>query len=363
MSSVKGFVAGVVVASALAGAGWVLRVRPVLEEADRRVAAAEESARRTGRQASDAQLWAESERDRNRIVDERVKELERLLVSTRPGDKEPKDPKGPHEPPVPETPPEDWERSRLNQEIENLARAPQMVLKHQRYPLVVKALVAHPDESADLLSQMLRAGLEPPLVTTAANLAIGVGDARVVPALLDRWKVETDPVAQRALVRALAALPGDEAVPILLVLWADPSSERGLRTLAIHGLALRGHDTARRTADGREPSTPPQRVRAIESLRTFAEQGKWADATLVPVFGRALRTADGPAQRKLSLIALEGLWSKDCLADVDAFAADAATAPDLAVRARKLSEALRSGAARPEGAGAVERGLTADTDE
>jgi hypothetical protein len=364
MSGAKAFLAGILTAAAVSAAVWFLRVRPALDAAEGRAQSAEEAARKTRREASDAQLWAESERERNRLGDERVKELERALTGTRP--EQPGTPAattGHEPPPLPDVAPEDWDRNRLNQEIENLARAPQVVLKHQRYPLVLKALAARKDESVELLSQMLRSGLDAPLIATAATLASGLGDARLVPPLLARWKIETDDEAKRSVLRALANLPGDEAVPVLLAVWSDPAAERQLRVLAIHGLGVRGHEVARRAADGRTAATPPQRIRAIESLRSFAQRSEWKDVTLVPVFSKALRTADGPAQRKLSLIALEGFWSKDALADLDAFAGDPASPADLAQRSRNLAEALRAGKPRPETAGTPERGLPQEGDE
>lgn len=366
MSAAKAFLAGVLTAAALAGAAWVLRVRPALDAADGRARDAEEAARRARRETSDAQLWAETERERNRTLDDRVKELERALAAPRPpapdtGMEHGKD--GPKTPKPPDVPPEQWDRARLAQEIENLSRASQLGQKHQRFPLVVAALRAHPEESSGLLRQMLTSNLDPTFMATAATLADALSDASVVPALLTRWRTEKEPVARRAILRALANLPGDDAVPILTAVWAEMGEERQLRLLAIHGLAVRGHEIARHVVDGTADAAPPMRVRAVESLRVFAEKGGWSDATLVPAFSMALRTADGPAQRKLALIALEGLWSKESVASLVAFAADPATTPELALRARKAADAITAGEPRPEGAGAPERGLTPDGDE
>src|SRR6185295_9777036 len=75
----------------------------------------------------------------------------------------------------------------------------------------------------------------------------------------------------------------------------------------------------------------------------------WKDVALVPVFGKALRSADGDPQREIALIVLEGFWSKDAADDLDAFAASA-TGP-LAERAKTDAAALRFGKPRPPDAG------------
>ena len=361
MSASKSFLAGLVTAAALAGAAWVLRVQPALDAAERRALDAEETARSARRETSDAQLWAESERERNRTNEDRVKELERALATSRPPPSTsttPGEDSGHDTTKPPDLAPELWDRTRLTQEIENLARAAQIGQKHQRFPLVLAALRAHPEESSVLLAQMLNSNLDATFMANAASLADALGDKTTVPALLARWRKESEPVARRAILRALANLPGTDAVPILAGVWADTTEERQLRLLAIHGLALRGNEIARSVVASAGAASPPQRVRAVESLRAYAEQSGWSDTTLVPIFVTALRTADGPAQRKLALIALEGLWSKDSVAALTEFADDTASPPELAVRARKAAQAIAAGEPRPAGAGTPERGLT-----
>ncbi|MCE9637699.1 MAG: hypothetical protein K8T90_18520 [Planctomycetes bacterium] len=365
MSAAKWFVSGFVAAAALAAAGWALRVRPAFDEAARRASDAEELTRRARRETSDAQLWAESERERNRLNEDRVKELERTLSAvsaSRPSD--PASGGGEHGKAMPsELKPEDWDRTRLNQEIENLTLAPVLAERHQRFPLVVRGLRARPDEAVDLLTQVLGADLGASYVAVAANLAASLGDERMVPPLAARWNVEKETGAQRAIFRALANIPSDQTTPALVAVWSDTGGDPELRRLAIHGLGLRGHKLARSAADGTGGAPPAQRIRAIESLRECAQRGGWSDASLAPVFARALRTADGPPQRKLALIALEGLRSNDTLPALDAFAADAASPPELAARAKRLAASMRAGESRPEGAGIPERGLAEDADQ
>lgn len=374
MTAAKPFLLGCVVAAAAAAGGWFLLVAPHLRDLDSRVAAAEESSRRARRESSDAQQWAETERDRNRTLEDKVKELEGKLADTvaAAGRKRGTDGAGGHGgheggpmTPPDETKPEDWDRNRLNQEIENLALAPDVIERSARFPLIVRSLKSRGAEGIDLVLQMVKAGFDAPLMAMSATLADAMGDARAVPPLLERWKKETDPTCRRAILRALSNLPGDEAIGACLDAWHDPAGDVALRRIAIHGLGLRGHEVARATAaaPGTGEGKERLRVRAIESLRVYAQRGGWTDTTLVPVFSKALRTADGPAQRKLSLIALEGLWSKDAIPDLEVFAADAGSPEELAGRARRLVEAVRSGAPRPEGAGVPERGLSGEAEK
>jgi hypothetical protein len=92
------------------------------------------------------------------------------------------------------------------------------------------------------------------------------------------------------------------------------------------------------------------RVEAMEMLHWLAWQEGWKDPSLVPVFGKALRSADGDGQRRVALLALEGYWSKDSVADCEAFA-DPAVSTELAARARRDADAIKAGKPRPEGAG------------
>jgi hypothetical protein len=357
--SATAFTAGLLLAGGLAAAGWFLRAAPERDALEARLRDAEDRARRAGREAGDARQWAETEQEKRRFFEERVKELERVATSARPvAAAEPSGGHGAMQPAG--VPPEEWDRTRLNQEIENLAAQPSVLAKHPRLPLVLRALRAKGDEGRDLVLQMLRAEISPGFTGAAAIFAEGLGETRAVPIVLERWATETDASVRPLLLRALANLPGEEALPVFREAWSKEGADAQTRGLAMQGLALRGDPVARAVAEGSAQAPPAQRVRAIEWLRAYAQRTGWRDATLVPVFGRALRTADGPAQRKLALIALEGLWSKDALADLDAFAADAASPPELAARARTLADALRGGAPRPENAGVPERSLVPD---
>lgn len=369
----SGFIAGLLTAAGLAAAAWFLRVRPALDEADGLVREARDAARRASRESNDARHWAETEQANKRSAEDRVRELERALAATanrppagggdRTGERSGEAGAGGHGRTAPDEPaPETWDRTRLNQEIEAAAFAPEGVAKNPRIPLIVKATRSHGADGRDLVLGILKNDLGSGYVAVAAVVAEALGETRATPHLIARFRTESNAASRRLVLRALANIPGEEATPILHEAWVDPASDPMTRALAMQGLAVRGDPVARSAADGTVDVPQPIRARAVEWLRTCAERGAWKDETLVPVFTRALRTASGPAQRKLALVALEGFRSKSSLDDLDAFAADPATPSDLVTRARALAESIRSGAARPENAGQPDRGLIPDDD-
>jgi len=361
MSTSRAFAAGLCAAAALAAAGWFLRAAPLLDEASRRALDAEETARRARRQAADAEMWADTERGRTRELEDRIRELERAMQGPPPssqgnGSAEGMPGHGKAATPPEEPDPSTWDRQRLNQEIERLTRMPATLANDAQFPKVVKALRARPGEGAELIAQILAADFPPEYVQTAAALAEALGDPSVKGQLLLRARRETDPAVKVPLLRALAVLPGDEVVPELVALLDDPASDDRVRSAAMRGLALRGHDVARKVAAGEVPGVAPSlRVRAIESLRDFAEREGWIDTALIPVFGKALLTADGEWQRRLAILGLEGFWSKEALPDLEKFLADPAAPADAVPRAKALAEGLRAGAPRPAGAGVPDR--------
>ena len=354
MSFPRAFAAGFGAAAALAAAGWFLRVRPELDESAQRVRDAEEAARKSRRDAADASHWADAERGRTRELEDRIRELQRAAEGPPP----PKDGMPGHDPPKPpeEPAPETWDRQRLGREIEMLAVAPATIGSDPRFPKVLRAMKTHRDETVEMFTQVLGGEFPKELVQTVCALSEPFGDVGLKPALLLRLSREQDPDVRAPLLRALVVLPGNEVVPDLVVAWKDPASDDRLRSVAIRGLALRGHEVARHVAAGGvEGVQPGVRMRALESLREFAQREGWIDTALVPVFGKALLTADGDHQRRMCLLGLEGLWVKEALPDLEKFAADPGTDEDLAARARKIADGIRSGAPRPAGAGVPER--------
>ncbi len=347
MSKVPAFLAGFALAAAAAGAAWWFGLAPRYEA---RTAAAERMARRANRDVAEARQWAEKEQERRRLLEEENETLKRPLNPAPP-------PKTPQPKTTPETPqrddvaPEQWDRPRLSQEIQILARSPARLVGSARYALVVRALKARGDEGFQLLVDVLRQDFPADLKSTCAALLGALGDPRGAAPLLAAWKTAADSGVQRAALRGLANLPGDDATPILLAKWNDASSPPIERLLAIHGLARRLHPTALAVVAGGAPgATPALRYQAVRSLHATALKNEWKDASLVPVFAKALRSADGDPQRDLALLALEGFWSKDSVDDLDAFGAGAAS-PALASRAKADADAIRAGKPRPAHAG------------
>ncbi len=340
------FLAGFVLAAAAAGAAWGLALGPKWKEREERAVLAERLAQRAKRDAVEAQQWAEKEQERRRRLEDENAELKRVISA--PPTKQP--PPGPTPPPNEGPPPEQWDRRRIGFEIEKLAEAPARVVGSARYAKVVQALKAKGDEGFQILADVAKGGFAKEWQAVAATLTGALGDPRGVPILLETRKTATDADVRRAALRGLANLPGDEATPILVAAWNDPTGAPIDRLLAIHGLARRMHETALAVAAGGAPiSTPTLRWQAIRSLHAQARKNGWKDVALVPVFGKALRSADGDPQRETALLVLEGFWSKDSADDLDAFAASATGA--LAERAKTDAAALRFGKPRPPDAG------------
>jgi hypothetical protein len=385
----KPFVAGVAVAGAVVAAGWFVRVAPEREGLLARVADAEEAARRASREASDREIEAHAERERNRELELRVQELERTLVAAPPlrspgtGTEGGGDPgsggagggaaRGGHggghgggsmgrPGPSEADDPAFWTRDRLNQEFEHMAASGAAVPKHPRIPLAVKALRKDPEMAFDLLSQIVRSDLDGPFIVLATILGAEIGEERLVPVYFERWQKEPDAELRYALFRALSKLPGEQITPALLQTAFDGTARLLARQTAIEGLALRGANAALDCALGKGigEGHPELRIYAVRGLRTRAERSGFKEDVLVPIFGQILRTADGPNQAKLALLGLEGAWTKAAAEELDTYASNPASDPALASRARKSSEAILAGKPRPERAGLPEVGLRED---
>lgn len=365
MSKAGAFLAGFVVASAAATGVWWFALRPKLADGERRAVEAERIAARANRDASAYQESADAERRRKLDLEDEVATLKKLMTAAppkRPASAdhtmpaaEPGKPAPDAKSPAPsDDSPESWDGRRMRMEIEWLAEHPAQIVDNPRYPLVVRALKAHGDEGISLMKTVLQpeTGMETEMRSVCAVLLGALDDRRGVVPLMEAWRSAKDDLLRHSILRGLANIPGDEPTPILTQVWNDPASDIQSLRLVIHGLARRRNDIAlKAAADGVAGGTRPLlRYQALTTLHAQALRGEWKELSLVPVFGKALRTADGDQQRKLALLALEGFWSKDCLADVDAFAAASANA-DLAARARALAADLRAGKPRPESAG------------
>jgi len=347
MSKAYAFLAGFGLAAAAAAAAWGLALAPRWKEREERTILAERLSQRAKRDAGEAQQWAETEQRRRRQLEDENVELKRTLTA------EP--PKGPppSRDPVPNegAPPDQWDLKRLEFEIGRLAEAPARVVGSARYALVVRSLKAKGAEGSQILVDVLRQEFPKEWKIVCATLLGALGDARGAQPLLALRKTATDAGVRSAALRGLANLPGDDATPVLVAAWNDPTSPPLDRLLAIHGLARRRHETALAVVAGGAPiSTPALRYQAMRSLHAQELKDGWKDAELAPVFGKALRSADGDPQREVALLALEGFWSKDSVADLDAFASAAAPGP-LAERAKGDAAAIREGRPRPAGAG------------
>jgi hypothetical protein len=93
------------------------------------------------------------------------------------------------------------------------------------------------------------------------------------------------------------------------------------------------------------------RARAIESLHSYVRGGEYADTKYIPTFGKALVSADGEGQQRLTLLALEGYWRPECVPALREFAADEAVLRELRDRATRWANMIENGEPRPERAG------------
>jgi len=249
--------------------------------------------------------------------------------------------------------PKDWDFPRLRREIEILSGTGRRMASSPRLDACVEASRAHGDAALALLIDVMRAQGMPPTIRRAATLILEkLGDERAVRTLLEAWDAAEDPAEQRLLLRALANLPGAEQSPIFVDVWGDSARDNRLRLIAMHALAVRGHPTALRVIRGEADGIAPAvRARAIESLHSHVRDGEYADASFIPVFGKALVSADGEGQRRLTLLALEGYWRPECVPALRAFAADEAVLRELRDRATRWANMIEAGEPRPERAG------------
>jgi hypothetical protein len=351
MTKAGSFLCGFLLAAAAAGAAWWWAAEPVRREAVARADAADRARARSRHDEQSAQQWAESEHRRKLELEQELETLKRTLSAEPPRPRHQMGGNGRPSSDARDLPPEQWDRQKINSELMIVATAPQRLPESPRYALITRALKAHPDESVQLLTDVMTSELPTEMKCVSALFLGALGDARGVKPLLAARAAAADPELRRFTLRGLANLPGDEQTPLLLEVWGDPAADEFSRKLAIHGLARRRHDVALAVAEGKvEGVAPAVRLQALQTLHAQARIGEWKDASLVPLFGRALRSADGDGQRKISLLALEGFWSKDALADLETFA-EAAQSTELVARARKAADAIRAGAPRPEGAG------------
>jgi hypothetical protein len=349
MTNGRAFLAGFAVAAAAACGAWWFVVRPRVEGLDARVVTAERAALRAKRDASDSQQWADRERRRKLELEEEATGLKKLLSAAPPP--APMAPHGAAPRADDGLAPEKWDDARVRQEIQLLSMSPNRIVGNPKYPLVVRALKTKPDASVALLTDAMAQPLDDGMHSVCAVLFGALGDARGVEPLLARWRTAADPVLRRAILRGLANLPGDAATPLLVATWNDSAAEPTTRNVALYGLARRRHEIAIAVAEGAgvPGATRFLRYTALSALEAQAARAEWKDATLAPVFGKALRTADGDPQREIALRALEGFWSPDSVADLDAFATSAGQS-ELAARARRDAEAIRAGKPRPTAA-------------
>lgn len=364
MSRALPFVFGFLAAGGLAAAGWFLRVEPRLAADRVSVLDAEEKARRSRREASDASMEASVERDRRRSAEERVRELERALTAGAPAARtEPKSP-GEHGGMRRPDPPSEWTLERIRQEVDFLGGSGAAVAKHPRLPLIAEAMTRFPEESTALIGEIVRSNLPAGYVAACAHLAALTGNAGALPAIIERAEKETDPVVLSALARAMAAIPGATQTERLRKIALDLAAPAPARGFAIEGLGRRMDVAAQAAARGGGDiaDDPRFRLRALVGIHDAVAATQWKDASAQPIFVHGLRTGQTFGLRFLCLATLEGWWNEPAAAALDQWAATPEADPQLVERAKKSAAAIRAGDPRPANAGDLDAGFRLSDD-
>lgn len=353
MTKAGSFLCGFLLAAAAAGAAWWYVAEPVRRDALARATTSDRAAMRARHDEEGAEQWAESEHRRKLELEQEVETLKRTLTA-QPAPARPRGAMSEHPGQTPastDLSPELWDTLKTRNEIMLVSADPKRLFESPRYALITRALKAHLEDSVKLLTDVMGSELPTETKQVCALFFGALGDPRGVKPLLAAHESTVDPELRRFTLRGLANLPGEEQTPLLLSVWNDTTADMNSRVLAIHGLARRRHEIALAVAAGEVAGTTGRlRLQALQTLHAQARLSEWKDSSLLPLFGKALLNADGDPQRQISLLAIEGFWSKDSLADLDAFVAAAGTS-ELAARAKKAADAIRADAPRPEGAG------------
>ncbi len=249
--------------------------------------------------------------------------------------------------------PEDWDGARLRIEVQRLAMRGRRMATSPLLDACAAAAEAQGDAALTMLVDTLREAGLPASVRLAATMILErLADPRAVPDLLSALPTAADWAQRRAILRALANLPGDEQTPTFVRIWNDEDGDARLRMVAAHALARRGHPIAVGIVDGSIPVTDPAlRARAIDSLHGHVRADAYRRTDLIPAFGKALTSAAGEGQLRTALLALEGYWRPECVPYLHALAHAQNVPAELTARGRRAAAAIEAGEQRPAQAG------------
>ena len=314
------------------------------------------------RDASDWELVAATERERKRIVEEEVASL-RIAVAN-PAPRQPAeggDAAGRHgsgtgmrvDRERATLAPENWDGARLRLEMQRLAMHGRRMATSSLLDACAKAAETQGDEAFQMLVDTLREAGLPANVRLAATMVLEkLQDERAVPVLLGTLPTTAEWAQRRAILRALANLPGETQTQTFVDLWYADDGDGRLRMVAAHALARRANPVAIAIVDGTEAvADAALRARAIDSLHGYARERSYRNAELIPTFGAALVTAAGEGQIRVSLLALEGYWRPECVPYLRSLQNAENVSEELRERGRRVADAIEAKAPRPEGAG------------
>lgn len=330
-----------------------------VSELEARVADLEDELVAARRDASDWERVAAAERERKRIVEEEVASL-RIAVENLPP-AQPENGAGGHaggmgghgDGPRPRLAPEDWDGRTLRNELQRLAMFGRRMSRVPLLDACTEAARAQGDDALKMLLDVLREPGLPANVRLAATMVLEkLADERAVPVLLETLPTTEDWAQRRAILRALANLPGEAQTPTFVEIWYDEEADQRLRMVAINALARRAHPTAIAVAEGSEAvGDPALRARAVDSLHGHVREDSYRKTELIPAFGKALTTAAGEGQIRVALLALEGYWRAECVPYLRALEHAENVSPELTARGKRVADAIEAGDQRPEDAG------------
>jgi len=350
-----------VLIGAAVGAAAVSFVPSVrVSELEARVSDLEQELADARRDASDWERVAAAERERKRVVEEEVASL-RIAVENLPPPQPEDAGEGGHRGmggaqeagPRPRLAPKDWDGTTLRNELQRLAMFGRRMARMPLLDACTEAARAQGDDALDMLLSVLRQPGHTANLRLAATMVLEkLADERAVPVLLEALPGTDDWAQRRAMLRALANLPGEAQTPTFVDIWHDEESDQRLRMVAINALARRAHPTAIAVAEGTEAvADPALRARAVDSLHGHVREDSYRKTELIPTFGKALTTAAGEGQIRVALLALEGYWRPECVPYLRALEHAENVSAELTSRGKRDADAIEAGEQRPEEAG------------
>ena len=325
-----------------------------------RVDDAEEALERAERESGNWKASAAMEVERNGELQARVEELERLRkIASRAappnaGTGHGSPPDSATNPPATakKTDPSVWSDQTYRANLDRLTANAGGARKTALYAAVLKKAESNGEAGRKYLASLLAIDLgKPDYKIVATMLLDDLGKPDVVPQILAAYEKldgKSDLLLRNTLLNALAALPGDEALPHLLAALNEPEADRSLHRAALRGLGLRRHPMALAAARGQVQGVGKVlRYATIGNLNIAERESGYQSAEVRTAFEDALSNLDGDKQAEVILEALGKYWSKTSVEPLRAYGAGKFGSRRMRSRGENLAEQIASGAPRP----------------